>query len=234
MFGLFSFDNVGRSIKGLIQAYFAIVEVIILIICLIIGFRFDDGWIWVLLVLSFLFYSFINWVSCLVIYGYGEIVDNIIKIGERSDRRSEASFLDRLGVDNGSRWQCVCGRSNTMQTGTCVCGRKRNEQQEQERTWKCSCGRINSMQIEICSCGRTRGDINPSAGNRLKKCPKCGKVCKSSDEFCMKCGYQINPRSGGSRREEQPAVSRGTNCPKCGWAGTESDLFCMKCGTKLR
>lgn len=59
------------------------------------------------------------------------------------------------------------------------------------------------------------------------KCPKCGAENKSTDSFCIECGYCLSEKTNTQEQNIENI------CPNCGNICENDSTFCNKCGTKL-
>lgn len=70
-------------------------------------------------------------------------------------------------IIDAERWQCSCGRVNLMHTGTCACGERKPQYNDEsfnkvinswleDNKWLCNCGRKNAEYIGTCACGKRK------------------------------------------------------------------------------
>lgn len=67
------------------------------------------------------------------------------------------------------------------------------------------------------------------------KCPKCGKMNKKDDKFCIQCGTPLTTSSSQSHYKSEtqyskPQPSNKKKCSNCDLENEQDAKFCIKCG----
>lgn len=125
------------------------------------------------------------------------------------DYQSKQSSGRKTGgfeVQSNGEWRCACGRTNSHNTSTCVCGKRKLELAKkagvtENGRWTCqSCNSQNPPAAKACvRCGAVRPakvDSTTQAEvsqNAKKFCPECGDECALTAKFCPGCGTILEP-----------------------------------------
>lgn len=128
------FDNVGDKIQKGAKILWGI-SIFCSIIVVIQGFRisntryeFNFG-IFFLYILLSLFILVLSYISSLVLYGFGEILENTHSM--KSKVNTIEKYFDKTLRDEetllSGGWQCSCGRVNPSYKLCCSCGKHKTE-----------------------------------------------------------------------------------------------------------
>lgn len=117
------YNDVGKQIKNL-ASIIAIIEAISSAITgIIVAFiDFDDmWWIGLIIIVGGLF---VAWISNLILYAYGELVDKTSTIESYlNTNKSKGYGSNQNKIAGANEWKCSkCGAVNQNYVGTCGCG----------------------------------------------------------------------------------------------------------------
>ena len=141
------FNNIGAKIKGVVKFFFVLECIGSVILGVSTGvavggagyfggkllYGSSGGAGGVLLgFLAFVLVSAVGillaWLSCLLVYGYGELIDRATSIDNKLNQVTTAGSASDTGRMLGAnKWQCACGKINSLFVETCSCGRTRPE-----------------------------------------------------------------------------------------------------------
>lgn len=66
------------------------------------------------------------------------------------------------------------------------------------------------------------------------KCPKCGKMNKKDDKFCIQCGTSLTPvytqTQSHSQAQQSKPIQTKKICSHCNYENEMDTKFCIKCG----
>ena len=91
--------------------------------------------------------------------------------------------------------------------------------------WNVTIERLEMLRIE----SMEELGFGPSAMRKIKKCPKCGRMASSENDFCRECGSRL-PKT--TMYDYYKSLHRV--CPECETVVNEKTLYCPHCGTKLK
>lgn len=121
------FNNVGEKIKVI-----AVLGFVLGIIATIIGAIVAIGTSFLSAIGILIFGFFGSYLSVVVIYAFGELVENSTIIATNTGENLRTKAFNHPLVVSDSKysdeyWKCsVCGKSNHKTAGTCGCGNRRN------------------------------------------------------------------------------------------------------------
>ena len=118
------YNNVGGKIKGIASVcgwISLIAGAITWIILIANGRKSDNIWGWVALI-----YGVASFLSSWVIYGFGQLVEDIRTICEKTEEQKiDYTQADTKIIQNGG-WKCSCGRVNAHYVSSCSCGKNKS------------------------------------------------------------------------------------------------------------
>ena len=137
------FDSIGQKIKELAKTLFT-VEVIVAILTGIALMCTGEDVLVIGGICTAILGCGVAYISALVFYAFGELVDNSTKVADYVEKEAQAKKDDKplidkkpeLGAVVYSRnhivgpdfWTCPgCGKSNHKTTGTCGCGQSKTK-----------------------------------------------------------------------------------------------------------
>ncbi len=71
--------------------------------------------------------------------------------------------------------------------------------------------------------------FGPPAMQKIKKCPRCGRMASSENKFCRECGGCLPKTTIYDFYKSLHRV-----CPECDTVVSEESQFCPHCGTSLK
>ncbi len=71
--------------------------------------------------------------------------------------------------------------------------------------------------------------FGPAVMQKIKKCPGCGQMASSENDFCIECGSSLPNESLFDFYSSLHKI-----CPMCRTVVSRSTLFCSHCGTDLQ
>ena len=156
------FDNIGDKLKGAAIAFCAlgILAAVIGGIALMVGGAVLIG------ILTIVLGALISWLSCLGLYGFGQLIEN----------------SDKLVAILGSNAGSVAGSASVLHQAAAEAEKK------EASSWQCTCGAKNPMTVSYClSCRRSRAEAVKTI-----KCPSCGANNKETNDKCFVCGKELH------------------------------------------
>lgn len=190
---MFNYDNIGNKIKGLatgtfiIEAFLSLISGIALIF---IGFDVYDGDNLIIVGIALLLFGpAIAWLSSLVLYGFGELIDKVCKIEENINKinsnDTNESIIETPEINNTDQplefkkainsWVCSqCGTRNSSSTMHCK-----------------GCYNAKPEEIINLKSSKTKPNVEepktetPPTPSKSNKC-KCGE--RYWGDICPNCG----------------------------------------------
>ncbi len=71
--------------------------------------------------------------------------------------------------------------------------------------------------------------FGPTAMRKIKKCPKCGRMASSENDFCRECGSRLPETTMYDYYKSLHRV-----CPDCETVVSRQTDYCPCCGAKLK
>ena len=117
------YNNVGKQIKNL-ASIIAIVEAVASVITGIIVACIDFEYMWWIGLIIIVGGLLVAWLSNLILYAYGELVDKTSLIESYlNTNKVKSSISNQNKVAGSNEWKCSkCGAVNQNYVGTCGCG----------------------------------------------------------------------------------------------------------------
>ena len=206
------FNNIGGKIKGWAVGTFILESIAAIVTGLGIFIEADDGafWIGTLVILGGILVAY---VSVLLIYGLGELIEN--SAASREELREIHWELSKLSASpkNGavsSKAQPAAGSSSRPAAKS---GHRPNVQPS----------------------AVPKRPLPGGEGEII--CPTCGTAQRESRTSCFDCGQEFRRPSVPSTetaREPSPGGDEKVICPHCGTAQRGSRTICFNCRQELR
>lgn len=135
------YDNIGGKIKWLSKLSFWILSAVFTFWLLFVSgaanfvglgylFRYSFGkgpWELVTTLLCFALGEFLIWVSTVLLYGFGQLVENSDDLVAYEENIVETQKQPWANYEGEDEWKCSCGRVNADYITTCVCGKSKRE-----------------------------------------------------------------------------------------------------------
>ena len=157
------FDNIGDKLKGV-----AIVSCALGVLASLIGgIAMMVGGAVLIGILTIVLGALLSWVSCLGLYGFGQLIENsdtlVAKLGGNA------------GAAAGNAAMPYQAASETIEM-------------KAASSWQCTCGAKNPMTVDYClSCRRSREEAV-----KIIKCPSSGANNKETNDKCFVCGKELH------------------------------------------
>lgn len=208
------FNNVGTKIKGVISAVSGIMMVISVIIGIAtfvtLRWEFEDFWAFVLGSLVAGIGIFFSWVSNLVGYAYGQLVENSDRIREllEDDGDDRAELLTKLVENSASKTtqSNTTAKSAPVKASASFLNENTNyvtcpsckESQPAGRNYCNICGAKMNTKVSastpsapLKSVGNATKTADSEKTGDLVVCPKCGELQPRGMNYCLVCGGKI-------------------------------------------
>ncbi len=183
---MFDFDEVGKDIKGLAKVLGYIIFagfVISAIACLIGGFATENGPMIILMLLLAVVILMIGYyvsrVSVMLLYGFGELIDNVMSINGRVEK------LEKKGSPTSAN-------SEPKPAPAAPAKMAANVNQSQPSGEKIPTGKGVEMEKQKETADKPASVKPEWVDEGTVTCPVCGRVQKADRKCCWDCGVKFD------------------------------------------